>query len=250
MSNIFNTFYFLNLKFVFFKKINTRKNYDIISEKITNFSEKIKEVNMKKSAYNRILSRIYGRGRGWVFSKNDFISEFNSDSIDKTLSQLVKDKKIIRLARGIYYYPKYSKLLKKYISPNIDDVAQAYARKFNWHIQPSGDTALNILGLSTQVPGRYIYLSNGPNKVYNINGVELEFKHTALKESNFKYPLSSLLVQALKTLGKENVDEQIIKTLREKIDKNMCKKILKDTKTVTVWVYEIIKRICKGNNDG
>ena len=62
--------------------------------------------------------------------------------------------------------------------------------------------------------------------------------------------MSSLLVQVLKALGKENIDEQIIKTLREKIDKNMCTKILKDTKTVTVWVYEIIKQICKGNNNG
>jgi len=205
---------------------------------------------MRQSSYKKVLSRIYGHGRGWVFSKSDFISDISADSIDKALSELAKEKKIRRIARGMYDYPKYSNLLKKHLSPDINEVAHAYARKFNWHIQPSGDTALNLLGLSTQVPGRYLYLSNGPSRTYDILGTELEFKHTALKESGFKYAISALIVQALKTLGKERIDDKVIDKLQKSIEPKMCDRILKDTRTVTTWIYEIIKHICKGLQNG
>jgi len=201
------------------------------------------------SSQKRVLSRIYGHGRGWVFSKSDFIDEISADSIDKALSELTKEGKIRRIARGLYEYPRYSDLLQQDLSPDIDKAAHAYARKFNWHIQPSGDTALNLLGLSTQVPGRYLYLSNGPNRLYEILGVPLEFKRTALKESGFKYGLSAVVVQALKALGKERVTEETLQAIRKYIDSSMCPKILKDTKTTTIWIYELIKKMCKEANN-
>ena len=110
----------------------------------------------------------------------------------------------------------------------------------------SGDTALNLLGLSTQIPGSYIYYSDGPNKKYKLNdGSVIEFKKSALKNIGFKYKESSLIVQALKTLGKENIDDKVIKKIRDQIDNTMYEKILKDTKTSTVWIYETIKQVCK-----
>jgi len=201
------------------------------------------------SSRKKVISKIYGHGRGFVFSKNDFIEEINADNIDKALSDLTKEGKIRRIARGLYEYPRYSELLQQDLSPDMDRVAHAYAQKFNWHIQPSGDTALNLLGLSTQVPGRYVYLSNGPNRSYEILGTPLEFKHTALKESGFKYPMSSVIVQALKTLGKEHVTDETLQTIRKHTDIKMCSKILKDTKTTTTWIYELIKKMCKEEND-
>jgi len=201
------------------------------------------------SSLKKVLSRIYGHGRGWVFSKSDFIDEVSADSIDKALSELAKEGKIRRIARGLYEYPRYSELLGQDLSPDMDKVAHAYARKFNWHIQPSGDTALNLLGLSTQVPGRYLYLSNGPNRSYEVLGMLLEFKRTALKESGFKYGLSAVVVQALKALGKERVTEEILQAIRKHIDPKMCSKILKDTKTTTTWIFELIKKMCKEVND-
>lgn len=198
------------------------------------------------SIEKKVLSKIYGRGRGYAFSSNDFISEFSRDSVDKALSTLVKKKKIRRVARGIYDYPKYSELLKKDLSPSIEEVADAYSRKFNWKIEVTGDTALNVLGLSTQIVGKYIYLSNGPNKSYKLNdGRTVEFKKSALKNIGFKYKESSLIVQALKSLGKEHVGESTIKKIREQIDEKMYEKILKDTKTATSWIYETIKEICQ-----
>ncbi len=201
---------------------------------------------MAKSPLNRILSRIYGHGRGWVFSKYDFIKEFSGDNIDKALSILAKDGKIRRITRGLYDYPKFSELLQKELSPDIEQVAYAYARKFNWNIVPSGDTALNILGISTQVPGRYIFLSNGPNRKYNILGNTLEFKHTALKNIDFKYNESKLIVQALKSLGKHHISDEAIEKFKQYFKSKNCTKILKDTQYTTVWIYEIIKKICKG----
>ncbi len=200
--------------------------------------------------YNKVFYFISGHGRGWSFSSNDLIHKFTRQEIDNTLSDLVKREKIRRVARGIYDYPKYSELLQKQLSPDIEQVSRAYARKFNWQIEVSGESALNILGLSTQVVGRYIYLSNGPNKNYTLNdGTTIEFKKSSLKNIGFKYKESSLIVQALKVLGKDRVDEEIIKSIREKIDTRKYKKILSDTQSATVWIYETIKIICKDETD-
>jgi hypothetical protein len=192
----------------------------------------------------KAISRIYGRGRGWAFSSNDFVEDFSRSQIDNALSELCLEGKIRRVCRGIYDYPKFSELLQQELSPDFDQVAQAFARKFNWRIQPAGDVALNLLGLSTQVPGRLVYLSDGPNRQYDIGNYTLEFKKSALKDVGFKYRESGLIVQALKALGQERVDEAVITTLRKQFDEKVCKQILKDTVTATGWVYESIKRVC------
>lgn len=198
------------------------------------------------SIENKVLSRIYGNGKGYAFSSSDFIDKYSINNIDKALSSLTRKNKIRRVARGIYDYPKYSELLKKELSPDVEQVARAMARKFNWKIEVSGDTALNILGLSTQVVGKYTYLSNGSNKNYTLeNGTTLEFKRSSLKNIGFKYKESSLIVQALRTLGKDRVDENIVKSIREQIEPSKFQKILTDTKSSTVWIYETIKQICK-----
>ena len=199
-----------------------------------------------KSIEEKILYRIYGYGRGYTFSSNDFIKDYPINSIDKALSNLTKLGKIRRISRGLYDYPKYSELLKQELGADIEQAALAIARKFNWQIEVSGDTALNILGLSTQVVGKYVYLSNGPNKIYIIDSHQtIEFKKSALKNIGFKYKESSLIVQALKSLGKEHITDATIQKIQDKIDERLYDKILNDTKMVTTWIYEIIKKICK-----
>lgn len=195
--------------------------------------------------YEKVFYFISGHGRGWAFSSNDLIHKFSRQEIDNTLSDLVAQGKIRRVARGIYDYPQYSELLKQKLSPDIEQIAHAYARKFNWQIEASGNTALNILGLSTQVVANYIYLSNGSSKKYQIlDNIVIEFKKSALKNIGFKYKESSLLVQALKTLGKENINEKLILKIKKQIDVKMYEKILKETITATDWIYETIKKIC------
>lgn len=193
---------------------------------------------------NKIISRIYGRGRGWSFTRTDFVSDFDDSNIRKALSNLVKAGKIRRVCRGVYDYPAYSELLGQTLSPDLDQVAHALARKFNWYILPSGDAALNLLGLSTQVPGTWVYLSDGPHREYEIGRHILQFRKTALKNTRFKHRMSGLLVQALKALGQDRVDKKVIKILSSQLDSRDCERILKDTRTVTGWIHKIIKQIC------
>lgn len=194
---------------------------------------------------DKIIYRIYGHGRGWSFSANDFCFEFGRSTVDWVFHKLLAKGTIRRVCRGIYDYPKYSELLQQQLSPDVDQVAQAFARKFNWRIQPSGDTALNLLGLSTQVPGRYTYLSDGPDRSYEIGNYILEFKKSALKDIGFKYRESGLIVHALKALGKQRIDKNIVSTIRKQLNENMRRRILKDTSTATGWVYDAIKQICR-----
>ncbi|MGD9970363.1 MAG: DUF6088 family protein [Sulfuricurvum sp.] len=191
---------------------------------------------------------IAGHGRGWSFSSRDLMQKFTRQQADNLLSDLCAQGKIRRIARGMYDYPKYSEFLGKELSPDIDQVARAYARKFNWRIEISGDSALNYFGLSTQVPGTYIYLSDGASKSYDIMGTTLKFKKSQLKNIGFKHSESSLIVQALNALGKEHITDNVIKKIREQIEPKKYEKILKDTQSSTVWIYESIKVICQKDN--
>ena len=200
---------------------------------------------MVNSLYSNAFYFISGHGRGWAFSANDLLKKFSRQQADNILSDLVKEGKIRRVCRGIYDYPKYSEFLKQDLSPDIDQVARTFARKFNWRIEILGDTALNMLGLSTQVVAKYVYLSDGPNRTYDILGTTLEFKKSSLKNIGFKYKESSLIVQALKALGKERITDDVIENIRKRIEPQMYSKILKDTQSSTVWIYEVIKQLCE-----
>ena len=198
-----------------------------------------------QSIENKISARIYGNQRGWAFSKSDFLDLGNDADIRKALSELAARGTIRRVLRGLYDYPRISTLLDSEMGPDLDLVAQALARKSGWRIQPSENTALNLLGLSTQVPAQSVYLSDGPSKTYEIGNQQLAFKKRTLKESVFKHKESELVVQALKALGQERTDPPILKKLAATWTPNMWKKILRDTKTAPAWVCDIIRNIVK-----
>lgn len=186
-----------------------------------------------KSIENQIISRIYARGWSCCFSAIDFVLLAPRPIIDVALSRLSKKGTIRRVLRGIYDYPKYSGLLKQDMSPDLDQVAAALARKFGWYIQVTGPTAINYIGLSTQVPGRYIYVSNGPKRKYIIGKRTLEFEHKALKELGFKLKESAIIVQAIKSLGEENINDETILKIRKWLDPKLRSSLLKDTKKST-----------------
>lgn len=198
-----------------------------------------------QSIESKVLSRIHGRGGGWAFSKVDFIAEFKEGSIHWALASLAHSGKIRRVIRGIYDYPRKSELLNKTLAPDLDQVAHALARKFNWRIQPTGETALNLLGLSTQVPGQWAYFSDGPSRSFVIGKQKLSFKKAALKEAGFKQRESGLAVQAIRALGKERIDATVIKKIRKQLDHKTRQRVLKDTRAVTGWIFQAIKDIAK-----
>ena len=205
---------------------------------------------MQQSLEKKILSRVYGNGRGWAFSQADFADLAPRSTIDSALLRREREGIIRRVIRGIYDYPRQSKALAGPMSPDIDQVANALARKFAWRIQPDGATAQNLLGLSTQVPARVIYLSDGPNRSYAVGKTALTFEHTALKEAGFRLPESRLIVQALKAFGESRIAPRILKQIRKKFDPALRQRILLDAKTATGWVYAAIQEIAKEDANG
>ena len=205
---------------------------------------------MIKSIENKMLNRIHGNGSGWVFSPRDLANIGSRSAIGLALYRLEQKKKIRRAIRGIFYYPKIGTLLGQEMPPDIDRIAQALGRKFGWHIQPGGATALNLLGLSTQVPARALYLSTGPNRTYELPTTTLIFQHSALKETNFKRPESGLIVQALKALGPKRITPKVIAKIRAWLDPNLRKRVLDDSRSATAWVYAAIQKIASADSHG
>ena len=138
---------------------------------------------MKRDVQNRIFDRIKYRGKNWIFSAKDFTQSFDRWEIDHSFRFLEKEGKIKRILQGLYDYPEYSELLQRRVAPDIQQVAKALARKHGWKIFPEGNTALNYLGLSTQIPAKYIFISSGVSRKYKIGNITLEFRHRVLTES-------------------------------------------------------------------
>jgi hypothetical protein len=205
---------------------------------------------MPRSIEDTVLSRIRATGRGWAFAQADFVQLGSRSAIDLALYRLLHKGTVRRVIRGIYDYPRFSQLLEQELSPDTDQVAQALARKFGWRIQPSGPVAQNVLGLSTQVPAGIVYLSDGPERSYQVGKTTLVFEHTALKEAGFKQRESALIVQALKSFGSERITPEIIAKIRDWLEPSMRKTVLADTETATGWVYAAIKKIAHEDSNG
>lgn len=194
---------------------------------------------------HKILAWIYGKGRGSVFTPKDLRTLASNDNLRITLRRLTAEGKIRRLLRGVYEYPEFSRLLNAPASPDPDAIARAIARAHGWTILPEGNTALNLLGLSTQVPAQWQYFSDGPTKSIHWFGGVLAFKHRANKETTGLSPETALLVQALKTLGEDHVDGTVLCTLRERISEKAFARAAREARYATSWVYEIIKRLAE-----
>ena len=197
-----------------------------------------------QSVDNKVVTRIYGHGRGWVFTQVDFADLAPRETVDWVLHTLEKRGTIRRVIRGVYDYPETSKLLNEVLPPDMGGLAGALARKFGWRIAPSGETALNMLGLSTQVPARYVFMTNGRSSTYKVGNRELAFKRSSLKESGFALPESTLLVQALRALGKDPLTPEQAGRIRQALGRTSCRRILRDTRSATGWIHKLIRQVC------
>ena len=154
------------------------------------------------NCFDPISLRIESMPAGEVFIISDFSDLADDAAIRKVLSRLEDDGAIRRIMRGVYDCPEYSEFLDEYIEPKPDKVAHALARNYGWTIVPCGDTALNMLGLSTQVPATWLYVSDGTYKEYTYGNTTIKFKRTTNKEiSKISYK-TALVIQALKALYK------------------------------------------------
>lgn len=197
------------------------------------------------SLEKQVLGLIKKKGRGNFVFASDFTSLGEQKAINKALERLSKDDSIIRISRGVYYYPKIDKVLGLgVLFPTLEDIAEGIAKRDKARIVPTGIYALNRLGFSTQIPMNIVYLTDGSERKLNLsNGTSIQFKYTAPKNLAFKSQLAMLITFAFKTIGKENITQDILahtKGLLAKDDKSV---IEQDYNLMPAWVSSIIKSV-------
>lgn len=198
---------------------------------------------MTNSEMSFIRKRIMSLPAGSVFIVSDFTNITEYENAKKCLLRLEKEGLIRRVIRGIYDKPFFSNILNEYAAPNIEEVAKAIARNYNWKTSPTGITALNLLGLSTQVTNSYEFYSSGQYKTYEIGKITIHFKHKSSKELLDLSYKTSLVVNAIKELG-PSIDEHLMLMIKKRLSAEEKYNLLHETSGVTKWIYEIIKKIC------
>lgn len=201
------------------------------------------------SYLDQIKNRINDFDSRKVFINNDFLDIAGNETVRRTLNQLVSENKIKRVINGFYYNPIYSELIGEYEAVSIHELALAIARKYNWNIAPYNSTALNLLGLSTQVPTHYKYISSGRYKEYKIGDTVLEFKKVNPGEIANMSLKTATVIQAIKSLGKENITSEVIQKIRENLSEKERKDLMNESKSVPSWIYEVIREISEGENE-
>lgn len=202
------------------------------------------------SSYMEIISdKINDFDSHKVFFANDFLNIASNATVRQILKRLADEDKIKRVIDGFYYNPKYSELIGEYEAVSIHELALAIARKYNWNIAPYSSTALNLLGLSTQVPTHYKYISSGRYKEYKIGDTVLEFKKVNPGEIANMSLKTATVIQAIKSLGKENINAQVMQKIRENLTQEERTDLMNESKSVPAWIYEVIREICEGKNE-
>jgi len=177
--------------------------------------------------------------KGSILFVDDFLDYGNSESVKKALLRLNEKESLIRLAHGIYLYPKIDKELG-ILYPSTEEIAKAIARRDKARIVPTGVQALNKLGLSTQVPMKVVYLTDGATRSVKIGKRTISFKNTTPKNLLAEGEISSLAIQALKTIGQSKVDNEIIRKIQTLLKKEKTENIMKDAKLAPAWINKIL----------
>ncbi len=146
------------------------------------------------------MKRVRASGRGSVFTPSDFLSVGGRAAVDQALSRLAKSGQLRRLARGLYDFPKMHPKLGP-LSPAPDGVARALARETGSQIQIDGARAANALGLSTQVPAKSTYLTDGPSRRVVLGKRVVDVRHASPKHLIAPGSPAGTVVQALRHVG-------------------------------------------------
>jgi len=199
------------------------------------------------STDSKILRRIRSRKRGWIFTPDTFMDLGTRRAVDLALMRHRDSGLIRQLARGLYDYPKIDPQLGM-LQPSTDDIASALAGRDATRLQPSGAYAANLLGLSTQVPMKVVYLTDGRARTVQIGKRQIILKHTTPRNMATAGRSSGLVIQALRHLGRKNVDQQIIARLDRRLDTDARKQLIKDIRYAPAWIADIIRALSDQEN--
>lgn len=194
-----------------------------------------------------LRKRIEAMPEDSVLFRSDF-PEYHSEFVGETLAELTKEGVLVKLAQGIYAKPRMSRFGA--VLPSVEKIVQAIAVRDNAKVLPSGMTALNALGLSTQVPMNYTYLTTGSERTVKLTNRQVVLKRGVPKNFWYETRLIALLVQALKTLKQENVGQEELQIIRSLIEKEPDKEALaKDVDKMPAWMKRLIKPMLKSHED-
>ena len=199
---------------------------------------------------DEILDRIRQKGRGKVFTPKDFLDLANRDAVDQALSRMVKSDEIQRLGRGLYHYPQVNERLGLALAPDPDEIAEALGRKTGSRVVPSGAVAANQLGLSTQVPAKPVYLTDGRTREVRVGNTIFQIRHVAPKELPAGSRTSAMVLQALRHLGQAAVDDKVVSRLRRIMSAEQRQELLRDASYTTDWIAAAVRRIVQDQNHG
>ena len=188
---------------------------------------------------NKIFESLKSRQKGVVIFVSDFSDYGSAESVKKALLRLNEKETIVRLAHGIYLYPKVDKELG-ILFPSTEDIALAIARRDKVRIIPTGVQALNKLGLSTQVPMKLVYLTDGGTRNIKVGKRTISFKNTSPKNLFMKGEISSMVIQALKTIGNSKLDDSTLLKIQNILKKEKKDNIINDAKLAPVWISKIL----------
>ena len=197
---------------------------------------------------SEITKRIENMHEGQILFISDF-SDLNGNEkvVGRALSAEEKKGNIVRLAKGMYLRPKSTRF--GIVCPSVDEMVKAIAHRDKSKVQPSGMTALNMLGLSTQVPTKYTYLTSGSSRKLKLGDRIIELKRSVPKNFVFKTTLGALLMQALKSLGEKNISRLEIVQIRKLIDNEKRMEQFKlDVLLMPIWMRKLITNIINNAN--
>ena len=194
------------------------------------------------SINKKILKRIQGHGRGYVFTPKDFLALGGRAAVDQTLSRLTRRGVIRRLDRGLYDYPRISTRLGP-LSPAPGTVARAIARRTDSKVQVSGARAANALGVTDQVPAKLVYLTDGPSQIAQIGNQRIILKHQSKKNLVGLDQQTGLVFQAVRYLGKDNITDDVVQKLQSALTDQQRKSLLRDATRATDWVRDRVAKI-------
>ena len=195
-----------------------------------------------QSIDSKILSRIYGRGKGCVVTPGDFLDLGSRQAVDLALHRLANKGTLRRLARGLYDYPRIDPELGL-LSPTIDTIVKALKGRDKILLQPSGGYAANLLGLSDQVPMKIVFLTDGPARRVQIGKQLIMLKHTTPRAMASAGRVSGVVIQALRHIEKRHADDAVVAGLQKRLTANDKKQLLKDIRYAPAWIAAILRRV-------
>lgn len=175
----------------------------------------------------------------------DLLDLASRPALNQALARLTRAGTIQRVGRGLYAWRRFSTLLKEDIHPSVDALAHAWARQNGLRIIPFGAYAANLLGLSTQVPAKYVYYTNGRTQRVRLGGSEVRFLNRGPKTMEVKGQLAAHVFQALRYLGKRGLTPDAIARLRQVNRPEDRTEIERNMNYAAAWMKPILQDVIR-----